>query len=75
MAYGLYYMSSLVYFTPSATLLYKEFEDIQHPVVAAILPKMISVVSAVLKVVFGSSSYYDLGLDHLATVHNFSCLQ
>jgi hypothetical protein len=68
-------MPSLVYGTPATNLLHKKYEDIQHPVVAVILPNMIIVVSAAIKVVFGSSTYYDLGLDHLATVQNLSCLQ
>jgi hypothetical protein len=35
-AYGAYYIPSLVYGNPETTLLYKECEDIQHPVVASV---------------------------------------
>jgi hypothetical protein len=36
MAYGAYYLPSLVYDTPTTTLSYKECEDVQRAVVAAI---------------------------------------
>jgi hypothetical protein len=75
MAYGAYYMPSLAYDTPANTLSYKECEDIQCPVVSDILPKMFTVRNAVRTVVFGSATYCGLGLDHLETVQNFSCLQ
>jgi hypothetical protein len=68
-------MPSLSYGTPSTTLSYKECEDIQRPVVSAILPKMGIVHNAARTVVFGSAKYYGLGLDHLETVQNFSRLQ
>jgi hypothetical protein len=75
MAYGTYYMPSLAYGTPATTLSYKECEDVQRPVVAVILPKMGIVYNAARKVVFGSAKYCGLGIDHLATVQNFSRLQ
>jgi hypothetical protein len=37
MAYGAYYMPILAYGTPATTLSYKECEDVQRAVVAAIL--------------------------------------
>jgi hypothetical protein len=40
MAIGSYYMPSLVYGTPETTLSYKECEDVQRAVVAAILPNV-----------------------------------
>jgi hypothetical protein len=41
MAHGAYYMPSLVYGTPSTTLSYKEFEDVQWAVVAVIPQKWV----------------------------------
>jgi hypothetical protein len=75
MAYCAYYIPSLAYVNPSTTLSYKECEDIQRPVVSAILPKMGIVRNDAKTVVFGSAKYCGLGLDHLATVQNFSRLQ
>jgi hypothetical protein len=75
MDYGAYYMPSLVYGTPATTLSYKECEDVQRAVVAAILPKMGIVHNAARKVVFGSAKYCGLGLNHLATTQNYSRLQ
>jgi hypothetical protein len=40
MAYSAYYLPSLTYGTPATTLSYKECEDVQRAVIAAILPKM-----------------------------------
>jgi hypothetical protein len=75
MAYGAYYLPSLAYDTPATTLSYKECEDVQQAVVAVILPKMGIVHNAARKVVFGSEKYCGLGLDHLATIQNYSRLQ
>jgi hypothetical protein len=75
MDYGAYYISSLAYGTPATTLSYKECEDVQRAVVAAIIPKMVIVRNAARKVVFGSAKYCGLGLDHLATIQNYSRLQ
>jgi hypothetical protein len=50
---------------------YKECEDIQREVVAAILPKTGIVRNAARKVVFGTEKYCDMGLDHLATTQNY----
>jgi hypothetical protein len=75
MAYGAYYLPSLAYGTPANTLSYKECEDVQRAVVAAILPKMGIIRNAARKVVFGSAKYGGLGLDHLATIQNYSRLQ
>jgi hypothetical protein len=71
-AYGAYYMPKLAYGTPATTLSYKECEDILRLVVSAILPKMGIVLDTARKVVFGSEKCCGLGLDHLATVQNFS---
>jgi hypothetical protein len=75
MAYGAYLLPSLAYGTPATTLLYKECEYVQRVVVAAILPKMGIACNAARKVVFGSAKYCGLGLDHLATIQNYSRLQ
>jgi hypothetical protein len=68
-------MPSLAYVTPATTLSYKQCEDFQRAVVAAILPKMGIVRNAARKVVFGSAKYCGLGLDHLETTQNYSRLQ
>jgi hypothetical protein len=75
MAYGAYYLPSLAYGTPTTTLSYKECEYFQRAVIAAILPKMGMVRNAARKVVFGTAKYGGLGLDHLATIQNYSRLQ
>jgi hypothetical protein len=75
MAYGTYYLPSLAYGTPATTLSNKECEDVQRAVIAAILPKMGIVRNAARKVVLGTSKYGGLGLDHLATIQNYSRLQ
>jgi hypothetical protein len=75
MTYDAYYMPSLAYGTPETTLSYKECEDIQRAVVAAIIPKMGIVRNAARKVVFRSATYCGLGLEHLATAQNLSRLQ
>jgi hypothetical protein len=75
MAYGAYYLPSLAYGTSTTTLSYKECEDVQRAVIAAILPKMGIVRNAARKVVFGTPKYGGLGLDHLATIQNYSRLQ
>jgi hypothetical protein len=75
MAYGAYYLPSLSYGTPATTLSYKECEDVQRAVIAAILPKMGIVRNAARKVVFRTAKYGGLGLDHLATIQNYSRLQ
>jgi hypothetical protein len=75
MAYGTYYLPSLAYGTPATTLSYKECEDVQRAVIAAILPTMGIIRNAARKVVFGTATYGGLGLDHLATIQNYSRLQ
>jgi hypothetical protein len=74
-AYGAYYFPSLAYGTPATTLSYKECEDVQRAVITAILPKMGIILNASQKVVFGTAKYGGLGLDHLATIQNYSRLQ
>jgi hypothetical protein len=50
-------------------------EDIQRPVVNAILPKMGIVRSAPRKVVFGTKQYDGLGLTYIAALQGNSILQ
>jgi hypothetical protein len=69
MASSAYYMPSLAYGTPSTTISYKEFDDVQQAVVAAILPKMGSVRNAARKVVFGLITWKQLKIYH---AHNTS---
>jgi hypothetical protein len=74
-AYGAYYMPSLVYGIPASSLMYKECEDMQHPVVAAILPKMGILRNTARTVVFGPPQYCGLGLNHLAAVQGYIRIQ
>jgi hypothetical protein len=55
MAYNYFYMPSLGYGTPATTLMKKGCEEIQRPVVNAILPKMGIARSAPRSVVFGTA--------------------
>jgi hypothetical protein len=75
MAYGAYYLPSLAYGMPATTLSYKECEDVQRSVIAAILPKMGIVHNVARKVVFRTAKYGGLGLDHLTTIQKYSRLQ
>jgi hypothetical protein len=70
-AYNSLYMLSLGYGVPATTLTKEECEDIQRPVVNAILPKMGIARSAPRKVVFGTKQYGGLGLTHLAALQYF----
>jgi hypothetical protein len=73
--YNSFYMPSLGYGVPATTLTKEECEDIQRPLVNAILPKMGIVRSAPRKVVFGTKQYGGLGLTHLAALQGNSRLQ
>jgi hypothetical protein len=75
MADGAYYLPSLANGTPATTLSYKECEDAQRAVIAAILPKMGIVRNAARKVMFGTAKYGGLRLDHVAKIQNYSRLQ
>jgi hypothetical protein len=56
-AYNCYYMSSIAYGTPPTTLTFKECDDLQKPVINAILPKMGITSKAPRAVVFGTPRY------------------
>jgi hypothetical protein len=75
LAYNSYYMASLSYGTAATSLDIKECEEIQRPVVNAILPKMGIRRNTSRSVVFGISTYDGLGLDRLAAVQGFCQLQ
>jgi hypothetical protein len=75
MAYNSYYMASIYYGTAATSLIYKECEEIQRPDVNAILPKMGINRNTARAVVFGTSKYGGLGLDHLYAVQGFAQLQ
>jgi hypothetical protein len=68
-------MASLSYGTETTSLEIKECEEIQRPVVNAILPKMGINRNTTRSVVLGTSKYGGLGLDHLAAVQGFGQLQ
>jgi hypothetical protein len=57
MAYNAFYMPSMGYGTPATTLSKKDCEEIQRPVVNAILPKMDIARTAPRAVVFGTAQY------------------
>jgi hypothetical protein len=75
MAYNSYYMTSLSYGTAATSLDILECEAIQRSVVNAILPKMGVNRNTARTVVFGTSKYDRLGLDHLVAVQGFAQLQ
>jgi hypothetical protein len=54
MEYNLYYMASLSYGTTATSLNVKECEDIQRPVLNAILPKMGVSRNTARNIVFGT---------------------
>jgi hypothetical protein len=59
----------------ATTLSFQECEDIQRPVINAILPKMGINRKATRAVVFGTAQYGGLVMDHLATLQGHSRLQ
>jgi hypothetical protein len=75
MEYNYFYMPSLGYGTPAMTLSKKDCEEIQRPVVNAILPKMGIARTAQRAVIFGTAQYGGLGLTHLAALQGHTCLQ
>jgi hypothetical protein len=75
LAYNSYYMASLSYGTAATSLDIKEYEEIQRPVVNAILPKMGINRNTARSVVFDTSKYGGLGLDHLEAVQGLGQLQ
>jgi hypothetical protein len=68
-------MTSISYGTSLTSLNLKECEELQRPVVNAILPEMGINRNTSRIVVFGTIKYGGLGLDHLATVQVFGHLQ
>jgi hypothetical protein len=75
MAYKAFYMPSMGYGTPATTRTKKDCEEIQRPVVNAILPKMGIARSAPRAVVFGTAQFGGLGLTHLAALQGHTHLQ
>jgi hypothetical protein len=74
MAYNAFYMPSLGYGTPATILMKKEYEEIQRPVVNAILPKMGIARTSPRAVVFGTAQFGGLGLTHLAALQGHTRL-
>jgi hypothetical protein len=74
-AYNSYYMSSKAYGTPVTTFSFKKCDDLQKPVVNAILPKMGITPKAPRAVVFGTARYRGIGLNHLASVQSHGQIQ
>jgi hypothetical protein len=75
MAYNSFYMPSLGYGTPVTTLTKQDCEEIQKPVVNAILPKMGIARSAPRAIVFGTLQFGGLVLAHLAALQGHTRLQ
>jgi hypothetical protein len=75
MAYNSSYMPSLGYGTPATALSKEDCEEIQRPVVNAILPNMGIARTAPRAVVFGTAQYGGLGLTHLAALQRHTRLQ
>jgi hypothetical protein len=75
MVYNVFYMPSLGYGTPTMILTKKDCEEIQIPVVNAILPKMGIAPSVPRSVVFGTAQFGGLVLTHLAELQGHTCLQ
>jgi hypothetical protein len=75
MSYNAFYMPSLGYGTPVTTPTKKDCEEIQRPLVNAILPKMGITRSAPRAVVFVTAQFVGLGLTHLAALHGHTRLQ
>jgi folate-dependent tRNA-U54 methylase TrmFO/GidA len=68
-------MASISYGTTATSLNIKECEEIQRLFVNAILPKMEINRNTARTVVFGTSKYGGLGLNHLDAVQGFAQLQ
>jgi hypothetical protein len=68
-------MPRLGYGTKSMTLTKKDCEEIQKPVMNAIIPKMGIASSAPRSVVFGKSQFGGLGLTRLAALQGHTRLQ
>jgi hypothetical protein len=75
MAYNAFYMPSMGYGTPATTLTMKDCEEIQRPVVNAILPKMGIARTAPRAVAYVTAQYGGLGLTHLANLQGHTRLQ
>jgi hypothetical protein len=74
MEYNAFYMPSLGYGTPATTLSMKDCEEIQRPVVNAILPKMGIARKAPRAVVFGTAQCGGFGLTQLAALQGHTSL-
>jgi hypothetical protein len=70
LAYNLFYMASFSYGTAA-----QGCEEIQRPVVNAILPKKGVNRNTSMHMVSGTCKYGGLGLDHLAAVQGFTQIQ
>jgi hypothetical protein len=75
MAYNAFYMPSVGYGTPAVTLTKQDFEEIQKPVLNAILPKMGIARSALRAVIFGTAQFGEMGISNLAVMQGHTRLQ
>jgi hypothetical protein len=75
LVYNSFYLPSIGYRNPATTLTQQECYNIQKPVINAILPKMGISRKAHRSVVFGTSQFGGLGLDHLTAYQRHSRLQ
>jgi hypothetical protein len=74
-AYNSFYLPSLGHGMCATILYFQECEDIQRPVINAILPKMGINSKASRAVVFGTAQCGGLGLDHLSIIQGHSRMQ
>jgi hypothetical protein len=75
LAYKAFYMNIIGYGTPSTSLSYQDYDDMQKPVVNSILPKMGINRKVARAVVLRTSQHGGLRIDHLAAVQLYGQLQ
>jgi hypothetical protein len=75
MTYNAFCIPSLGYRTPVTTLTKQDCEEIQKPVVNAILPKMGIARSDPRAVNFGTEQFGGMGLTHLAAMQGHTRLR
>jgi hypothetical protein len=75
MVYNSFYMSILGYGTPSTTLTKKVFEEIQRPIMNAILHTMVVAWSAPMSIVFGMAHIGVLEITYIVALQGHTRLQ
>jgi hypothetical protein len=75
LSYNVFYMKILAYGSPATSVSFKECHNMQKPVVNVIPSKMEIIHKAAHEVVFGTTQYGGLGLNHLTMVQSHGQLQ